>query len=118
MMPATIFKSVDFPEPLRPIRHSRSPAETDSSTSARSGVPPNVSAMSFNWISGGAMIYRLVFRTRQIGMTAAIGERRVVPHRLLKCERKADHISLAYLPCHAHRFAYHRRKAIQHGNKP
>src|SRR5271154_6782639 len=54
--PAAIFKSVDLPEPLRPIRHTRSDCDTDSSTPDNSGVPPKVSAMSFSWISGGAMI--------------------------------------------------------------
>src|SRR5918993_374569 len=53
--PAAIFKSVDLPEPLRPIRQTRSPADTDSSTPDNSGVPPKVSLMSFNWIRGGAM---------------------------------------------------------------
>ena len=53
--PAAIFNSVDLPEPLRPIRQTRSDADTDSSTPDNSGVPPKVSAMSFNWISGGAM---------------------------------------------------------------
>ena len=54
--PAAIFSSVDLPEPLRPIRQTRSAGETDSSTPDNSGVPPKVSAMSFNWISGGAMV--------------------------------------------------------------
>src|SRR5271170_1143691 len=55
-VPAAIFKSVDLPEPLRPIRQTRSDCDTDNSTPDNSGVPPKVSAMSFNWISGGAMI--------------------------------------------------------------
>src|SRR5882724_1050822 len=55
--PAAIFKSVDLPEPLRPIRQTRSPEDTDNSTPAKSGVPPKVSAISFNWISGGAMLF-------------------------------------------------------------
>src|SRR6202045_378541 len=54
--PAAIFNSVDLQEPLRPIRQTRSDGDTDSSTPDNSGVPPKVSAMSFNWISGGAMI--------------------------------------------------------------
>ena len=53
--PAAIFSSVDLPEPLRPIRQTRSPGDTDSSTPDNSGVPPKVSVMSFNWISGGAI---------------------------------------------------------------
>src|SRR6476620_12785585 len=57
--PAAILSSVDLPEPLRPIRQTRSSAETESSTPERSGVPPKVSAMSFNWISGGAMVLAL-----------------------------------------------------------
>src|SRR5216684_5653563 len=61
--PAAIFRSVDLPEPLRPIRHTRSDCETDSSTPDNSGVPPKVSLMSFNWISGGAIVaqFNLVF---------------------------------------------------------
>src|SRR5882757_3903804 len=55
--PAAIFSSVDLPEPLRPIRQTRSYCDTDSSTPDSSGVPPKVSAMSFNWISGGAMLF-------------------------------------------------------------
>src|ERR1700724_2771749 len=55
--PAAIFNSVDLPEPLRPIRHTRSDCETDNSTPDNSGVPPKVSLMSFNWISGGAMVF-------------------------------------------------------------
>src|ERR1700759_4832698 len=54
--PAAILSSVDLPEPLRPIRQTRSEADTDNSTPASNGVPPKVSAMSFNWISGGAMV--------------------------------------------------------------
>src|SRR4051794_7719550 len=53
--PAAIFNSVDLPEPLRPIRQTRSDCDTDNSTPDNSGVPPNVSAMSFNWISGGGI---------------------------------------------------------------
>src|ERR1700686_4033218 len=67
--PAAIFSSVDLPEPLRPIRQTRSPGDTDSSTPDNSGVPPNVSAMSFNWISGGAMGSALT-RRRLIGAAA------------------------------------------------
>src|SRR5258706_475217 len=56
--PAAIFNSVDLPEPLRPIKQTRSAEDTDSSTPDNSGVPPKVSAMSFNWISGGAMEFQ------------------------------------------------------------
>ncbi len=55
-VPAAIFSSVDLPEPLRPIRQTRSPDDTDSSTPDNSGVPPKVSLISFNWISGGAIV--------------------------------------------------------------
>src|SRR5579859_7362063 len=55
--PAAILSSVDLPEPLRPIKQTRSSADTDSSTPAKSGVPPKVSRISFNWISGGAMAF-------------------------------------------------------------
>src|SRR2546423_10994190 len=54
-VPAAIFNSVDLPEPLRPIRQTRSAGDTVSSTPDNSGVPPKVSVMSFNWISGGAI---------------------------------------------------------------
>src|SRR5439155_10816516 len=50
-----IFRSVDLPEPLRPIRQTRSPDDTDNSTPDNSGVPPKVSRISFNWIGGGAI---------------------------------------------------------------
>ena len=89
--PAAIFSSVDLPEPLRPIRQTRSPADTDSSTPDNSGVPPKVSLMSFNWISGGA-IFRsiLVLRglLRPLALDAADGlverrqERRAVARRV------------------------------------
>src|ERR1700738_5225674 len=59
--PAAIFKSVDLPEPLRPIRHTRSDCDTDNSTPANSGVPPKVSEISFNWISGGAIRFQFNF---------------------------------------------------------
>src|ERR1700732_4658248 len=69
--PAAIFKSVDLPEPLRPIRHTRSDCDTDNSTPDNSGVPPKVSAMSFNWISGGAMVVRsTLFLRRLLGPLA------------------------------------------------
>src|ERR1700756_198244 len=43
----------DLPEPLRPIRQTRSIGETDSSTPESSGVPPKVRRMSLSWMSGG-----------------------------------------------------------------
>src|SRR4051812_14342756 len=61
-----ILSSVDFPEPLRPIKQTRSDSETDNSTPASSGVPPKVSEISLNWISGGAMAFgsTLLWRAR------------------------------------------------------
>src|ERR1700678_2047968 len=59
--PAAIFSSVDLPEPLRPIRQTRSAVDTDNSTPDNSGVPPKVSAMSFNWIRGGAILSQFNF---------------------------------------------------------
>src|SRR6266576_2223466 len=56
-VPAAIFSSVDLPEPLRPIRQTRSDCDTDSSTPDNSGVPPKVSAICLSWISGGAMLF-------------------------------------------------------------
>src|SRR6187431_3132700 len=61
-MPAAILSNVDLPEPLRPIRQTRSPDDTDSSTPDNSGVPPKVSLISFNWIRGGAIASTLVLR--------------------------------------------------------
>src|ERR1700759_5513547 len=58
--PAAILSSVDLPEPLRPIRQTRSPGETDNSTPDSKGVPPKVSLMSLSWISGGAMMSALL----------------------------------------------------------
>src|SRR6201995_238144 len=52
---AAILRRVDLPEPLRPIRQTRSAGDTDSSTPLSSGVPPKVSLMSLSWISGGAI---------------------------------------------------------------
>src|SRR4029079_15149051 len=74
-VPAAIFRSVDLPEPLRPISQTRSPDDTDSSTPDNSGVPPNVSLISFNWISGGAIYSTLVRRglLRPLSLDAADG---------------------------------------------
>src|SRR6476646_11096102 len=89
--PAAIFNSVDLPEPLRPIRQTRSAEETDNSTPDNSGVPPKVSAMSFNWIGGGAMALdsTLILRglPSAVALDAADGlierrqKRRAVPRR-------------------------------------
>src|SRR5882757_7197057 len=70
--PAAIFSSVDLPEPLRPIKQTRSPDDTDNSTPANSGVPPNVRAMSFNWISGGAMFSSSILVRRGLLRTLAL----------------------------------------------
>src|SRR4051812_37183753 len=69
--PAAILSSVDLPEPLRPIRHTRSPDDTDSSTPDNSGVPPKVSLMSFNWIRGGGIDCE--FNPRFAGLRAGAG---------------------------------------------
>src|ERR1700722_18638453 len=72
--PAAIFSNVDLPEPLRPIRQTRSDADTDNSTPDNSGVPPNVSAISFNWISGGAILsLNLVSRQAVLSAGAECG---------------------------------------------
>src|SRR4051812_33073326 len=69
--PAAILSSVDLPEPLRPIRQTRSPCDTDNSTPDNSGVPPKVSAISFNWISGGAIGFgSTLVRCRLVGLLA------------------------------------------------
>src|SRR6185437_14214597 len=67
--PAAIFSSVDLPEPLRPIRQTRSAGDTESSTPVSSGVPPKVSAISLSWISGGAIASALACR-RLLGAAA------------------------------------------------
>src|ERR1700741_873527 len=53
--PAAIFSSVDLPEPLRPIRQTRSDGDTLSSTPASNGAPPKVRWISLSWTSGGAI---------------------------------------------------------------
>src|ERR1035437_1571097 len=90
--PAAIFRSVDLPEPLRPIRQTRSPADTDSSTPDNSGVPPKVSLMSFNWISGGAIANSTLFLrglVYPLALDAANGliERRQKRRAVARCER-------------------------------
>src|SRR5882724_26646 len=64
--PAAILSSVDLPEPLRPIRQTRSACDTDNSTPDNSGVPPKVSAISFNWISGGAIGFSSILVRRRL----------------------------------------------------
>src|SRR5436309_1906453 len=68
--PAAIFSNVDLPEPLRPIRQTRSACDTDNSTPDNSGVPPKVSAISFNWISGGAIGLSSILVRRRRGALA------------------------------------------------
>src|SRR5882762_324266 len=70
--PAAIFSNVDLPEPLRPIKHTRSPCDTDNSTPDNSGVPPKVSAISFNWISGGAIGFSSILVRRRLRGTLAL----------------------------------------------
>src|ERR1700732_4748031 len=71
--PAAIFSSVDLPEPLRPIKHTRPADDTDSSTPDNSGVPPKVSAMAFNWISGGAIASQFNFVFGRVGSPVRAG---------------------------------------------
>src|SRR5215470_11561944 len=117
MRPAAIFSSVDLPEPLRPIRQTRSDGETESSTPDRSGVPPKVSAMSFNWISGGAIVLTLLLgrQIRALALDAADGlvERREEGRTVARRERPwaAGHFArraqvrhqVAHRECHADR---------------
>src|SRR6478609_5760494 len=70
--PAAIFSNVDLPEPLRPIRQTRSACDTDNSTPDNSGVPPKVSAISFNWISGGAIGFSSILVRRGLRGTLAL----------------------------------------------
>src|SRR6266436_6892041 len=90
-VPAAIFNKVDLPEPLRPIRQTRSAGDTDSSTPESSGVPPKVSLMSFNWISGGAIASILMWRRLlcPLALDAADGlvERRQEHGAVARCER-------------------------------
>src|ERR1700687_3363915 len=80
--PAAIFSSVNLPEPLRPIRHTRSSDDTDSSTPDNSGVPPKVSLMSFNWISGGAIAFgSILVRRGLIGAWALDAADRLIERR-------------------------------------
>src|SRR5665213_4527029 len=88
--PAAIFSSVDFPEPLRPIKATRSPADTDSSTPDNSGVPPKVSAMSFSWIRGGAIVFGsilLLFGALAPGAADGLVERRQESRAVARGER-------------------------------
>src|ERR1700716_1531818 len=64
--PPAIFSSVDLPDPLRPIRQTRSDCDTDSSTPDNSGVPPKVGLMSFSWISGGAITSQVPYLLNSI----------------------------------------------------
>src|SRR5258705_13979171 len=50
--PAAILSSVDLPEPLRPTRHSRSPAPTLSSAPSSRRWPPNETTISLRCKSG------------------------------------------------------------------
>src|SRR3978361_634629 len=90
--PATIFSSVDLPEPLRPIRQTRSNDDTDNSTPDNSGVPPKVSAMSFNWISGGAMFpasilfFGVLWRPLALDAANGLIERRKEGRAVAGCE--------------------------------
>src|SRR5215467_3299059 len=53
MMPAAMRSRLDLPEPLRPTKHTRSPAETASSAPCSNGVPPKVSAILLSCRRGG-----------------------------------------------------------------
>src|SRR5277367_2315198 len=87
--PAAIFRSVDLPEPLRPIRHTRSEADTLNSTPASNGVPPKVSAMSFNWISGGAMVSTLLLLDGGLGGPLALDAANGLIERRQECRAVA-----------------------------
>src|SRR5580698_3388665 len=100
--PAAIFNSVDLPEPLRPIRQTRSADETDNSTPDNNGVPPKVNAMSFNWIRGGAIfinstLLRWHRMPRPLALDAADGlvERRQECRAVARSERSgtAGHLA-------------------------
>src|SRR6267154_3006634 len=83
--PAAIFSSVDLPEPLRPIRQTRSPDDTDNSTPDNNGVPPKVSAISFNWISGGAIGFNSTLFLRGLfGFALALD----AANGLIECRQK------------------------------
>src|SRR5215475_3048065 len=87
--PAAILSSVDLPEPLRPIRQTRSAGDTESSTPVSSGVPPKVSAISLSWISGGAIASVLACRLLSAaaldaadGLVERVDEGRAVARRV------------------------------------
>ena len=79
----------------------RSSDDTDSSTPDNSGVPPKVSLMSFNWISGGAMAFNstlfLCRWLRALALDAADGliERRQERRAVARSERfgSAGHLA-------------------------
>src|SRR2546423_605350 len=72
--PAAIFNSVDLPEPLRPIRQTRSLAETERPTPDSSGRPPKGSPISFNWSSGGALDQRVLRHADEVSRNHAHGQ--------------------------------------------
>ncbi len=51
--PAAMRSSVDLPDPLRPTRHTRSPALTASPLPASSGAVPKVRVISWRSSKGG-----------------------------------------------------------------
>src|ERR1700722_10402834 len=107
MMPAAILSSVDLPEPLRPTRHTRSPAETDSSTPVSSGVPPKVSAMSLSWTSGAAIsASRLA-----LGAADRLVERGQERRAVARCERARSARDLAGRAQVVHEVAHRQRHA-------
>src|SRR6201995_1324768 len=107
---AAILRRVDLPEPLRPIRQTRSAGDTDNSTPASSGVPPKVSLMSLSWMSGGAMVLTLLLRgyVRALALNATDGliERRQEGRAVARRERACPAGVLAGLAQIGHQIAY------------
>src|SRR6266404_804262 len=90
--PAAILSSVDLPEPLRPIRQTRSPDETDNSTPDNSGMPPKVSLISFNWIRGGAMVLNSILVRRGLLRPLALDAADGLVERRQECRAVARRV--------------------------
>src|SRR6266702_1070928 len=69
--PAAILSKVDLPEPLRPTRHSRSPAPTLSSAPSSRRWPPNETTISLRCKSG--FIRRYVLAMTPLGKPRLAG---------------------------------------------
>src|SRR5262245_21457830 len=76
-----IFINVDLPDPLRPTRQIRSPADREISALSSKGVAPNVRPIPASWMMGGGMVVRTVGSgTAARTAMSPCGRRRNPPH--------------------------------------